>query len=247
MYDPIFNETFTMRTKDSKWWDGGHPMWNMVQRHGQKSGVYYWPGSESEVHGLRPNIWRTYNESVPFRDRVDSVIGWLTNSTFTIHLALLYFHEPDRTGHIHGPNSQEVLNKVAEMDGILGYIFQKFNENHLWETVNLIVTSDHGMTEIDLRTKSIDLSAHIDISAIEFMPDDGPITHIQAVAGREEELFSGLSSLPHMKVYKKEGIPEAWHYRNNRRILHIFGVADEGWNIFKVNMTHLSCDQLKGA
>ena len=108
------------------------------------------------------------------------------------------------------------------------------NVNKLWKTVNLLVTSDHGMAEIDPRTKSIDLSAHIDISAIDIMPDYGPITHIKAVAGREDELYNNMSSLTHMQVFKKQDIPEYWHYKNNRRILPILGVADEGWNIYKV-------------
>ena len=236
MYDPVYDEYFTMATKDSKWWDGGHPMWNMVQRHGLRSGVYYWPGSESEIRGLRPNIWRQYNESVPFKARVDTVIEWLTtnSSEDAIDLAMLYFHEPDATGHTYGPNSQEILDKVTEMDGILGYLISKFNESGLWNTVNLIVTSDHGMTDIDPKTKSIDLSQIIDISAIGIMPDYGPVTHIQAVSGREDKLYNNLTSLQHVKVYKKEDIPEEWHYKNNRRILPILAVADEGWNIYKV-------------
>ena len=235
MYDPVFNETFTMSTKDTKWWDAGHPLWNMVQRHGLRSGVYYWPGSEARVRGLLPNIYRAYNQSVPFKPRVDTVMDWLSNKAHNIDLAMLYFHEPDYTGHQFGPNSNQVLDKVKYMDGILGYIIQKLNESNLLETVNLLITSDHGMTDIDPRNRHIDLSEHIDVSAIDLMPDDGPITHIQAVAGREDELYQNLTRLPHMRVFKKEDIPDEWHYRNNRRILPILGVADEGWMIFKVN------------
>lgn len=239
MYDPVFNETFTMGTTAGKWWDEGHPLWNLVQRHGLKSAVYFWPGSESEIRGLRPNIWRPYNESVPFKVRVDTVISWLNNSSYVIDLALLYFNEPDTTGHMYGPDSQEVLQKVADMDEILGYIFDKLNETGLLDTVNLIVTSDHGMVAIDPRNKAIDLSEHIDISAIAIMPDDGPVTHIQAVSGREDELYNNLSTISHMQVFKKEDIPDKWHYKNNRRILPILGVADEGWMIYK-NQSRLS-------
>ena len=235
MYDPVFNETFNLRTKDSKWWDGGFPMWNLVQKHGLRSGVYYWPGSESEVRGLRPNIWREYNESVPFRPRVETVVDWLTNSKHGVDLVLLYFHEPDFTGHRYGPNAQEVLDKVSEMDEVLGYIVEWFNSNKLWDTVNLLVTSDHGMVDVDPINKSIDLAAHIDISAIDIMNDFGPITHIRAVAGREDELYNNMSTLTHMQVFKKQDIPEYWHYKNHRRILPILGVADEGWSIFKVS------------
>ena len=75
------------------------------------------------------------------------------------------------------------------MDEILGYIVQKFDIEGLWSNTHLIVTSDHGMAAVDVRNRNIDLSKLIDISAKKRMPDDGPITHIEAVQGREEELY----------------------------------------------------------
>ena len=166
---------------------------------------------------------------------METVVDWLTNSTHGVDLVLLYFHEPDFTTHRYGPSAQEVLDKVSEMDGVLGYIVEKFNSNKLWDTVNLLVTSDHGMVDVDPINKSIDLAAHIDISAIDTMNDFGPITHIRAVDGREDELYNYMSTLTHMKVFKKQDIPEYWHYKNHRRILPILGAADEGWSIFKVS------------
>lgn len=35
------------------------------------------------------------------------------------------------------------------MDEILGYLVQKLKENDLENEVNVIVTSDHGMVEVD--------------------------------------------------------------------------------------------------
>ena len=236
MYDPVFDEIFGMGTKDTKWWDAGNPLWVEVQRHRLRSGVYYWPGSEAIIKGLRPNIYRAYDQSVPFRPRIDTVIDWLTNSSHNIDFAMLYFHEPDLTGHMFGPDSQAVRNKVTEMDGILGYIIEQFNANNLWSTTHLMITSDHGFAEIDLQSRSIDLSKYIDTSAILRMPDDGPITHIEAVSGRENELYRNLSVIPHLRVYKKQDIPDRWHYKDNRRILPILGVAEEGWWITKVRL-----------
>lgn len=34
-----------------------------------------------------------------------------------------------------------------------------------------------------------------------------------------------------MKVYKKENIPDIYHYKNNIRVRSVLLVADEGWNI----------------
>ena len=240
MYDPVFDEVFGMSTKDTKWWNAGNPLWVEVQRHGLKSGVYFWPGSEAEILGLRPNIWKAYDQSVPFKPRVDTVVDWLMNTTHGVDFAMLYFHEPDYTGHRFGPDSQEVRNKVSYMDEILGYIVQKFDIEGLWSNTHLIVTSDHGMAAVDMRNRSIDLSKLIDISAIKRIPDDGPITHIEAVQGKEEELYRNLSVIPHMRVYKKQDIPDRWHYKHNRRILPLLGVAEEGWMIIKVTVYQLS-------
>ena len=235
MYDPTFNEVFRLNTKDSKWWNAGNPLWVEVQRHGLKSGVYFWPGSESIIRGLRPNIFKIYDRSVPFHQRVDTVVDWLSNTTHGVDLAMLYFGEPDYTGHRFGPDSQEIRNKVSEMDNILGYIIEKFDDNTLWSNTHLIVTSGHGMTGVDYRNRAIDISRYVDMSAILRMPDSGPITHIEAVQGREEELYRNMTSIPHMRTFKKQDIPAEWHYKHNRRILPILGVADEGWMIVKVN------------
>ena len=51
---------------------------------------------------LRPNIYFPYNESVDFNVRMDTVGQRLSKGN--INLAMLFFDEPDRTGHIYGPN-----------------------------------------------------------------------------------------------------------------------------------------------
>lgn len=237
MYDPVYDEWFSMSTKDPKWYAGGNPLWNEVQRHGLKSGVYFWAGSEMEIGGMRPNIYTHYNYRVSFKTRVDVSIDWLSNSSHGMDLVMLYFNEPDHTGHVHGPESQEVKNKVAYMDSILGYIIEKLNNHSLWSSVHLIVTSDHGMTDVDLHNRTIDLAQYVDLSAIRRMStSSGPISSIEPAPGREDDLFKNLSAIPHLRAFKKQDIPEKWHYKNNRRILPIFILADEGWTIVKVNI-----------
>jgi hypothetical protein len=66
-----------------------------------------------------------------------------------------------------------------------------------------------------------------------------PVWSILPKPGFEEQVFQTLSKASktmNFTVYKKDQIPEEYHYRNNRRILPIFIVADEGWDIYQ-NMT----------
>ena len=235
MYDPELNETFNMGTKDTKWWDGGEPLWVTVRKAGLYSATYFWPGSEAEIRGFRPNIYKPYKESTSFEERIDTVIKWLTRTSPRTDFAMLYFHEPDHTGHVFGPNSDDVLQKISYMDGILGYISNRLDEKHLWDSVNVIVTSDHGMTEIDVENKYIDLSSYVDREAILQVPSTGPTANILVAPGMVDEVVRNLSNVEHLEVYKREDIPEHWHYSNNRRILDVVAVAEEGWTIVKVN------------
>ena len=150
-------------------------------------------------------------------------------------VATLYFHEPDYTGHKYGPDSEEVLQKVEEMDGVLGYLMEQFDRNNLWNSLNLIVTSDHGMTNVDHKNKAIDITQLASVrDSIDFTIGGGPIMNIMP-KGNVTDLVNRLSAynMP-MQVYLKKDIPEYWHNKNNRRVLPVVAVADEGWSIVKV-------------
>ena len=39
--------------------------------------MYFWPGSEAEIRGVRPTEYHPYDDAVPFEDRVDAAAEWL--------------------------------------------------------------------------------------------------------------------------------------------------------------------------
>ncbi|XP_046360522.2 ectonucleotide pyrophosphatase/phosphodiesterase family member 5-like [Haliotis rufescens] len=229
MYDPVFNSTFSMRTHEPRWWNGGEPLWVTAKKQGLKTGTYYWPGSEVEIRGVRPDYWLNYSDHTPYKERVDTVIDWF--KTKGVQMATLYYPEPDHTGHVSGPDSPQIIQKVKEMDGILGYLVQKMKDNGLENEVNLIVTSDHGMTSIS-KTRSLDLQSYLNNSDIVRVPSVGPVAHIQPVAGREDAVMALLRNVSHITAFKKDDIPDHFHYKNNRRIMPIIAIADEGWMIY---------------
>lgn len=234
MFDPVFNRTFTMRTTESRWWSAGEPIWITARKNNLTSATYFWPGSEVEIQNLRPNIWLKYDKKKPFKPRVDQVIKWLTKEN--INMVTLYFFEPDMTGHIHGPNSPEVLEKVKEMDDVLGYLLCQLDSHDLTNQVNLIVTSDHGMTEMNKAKQTIDVTKHVNMSLVQYIPNSGAICHVLPKPNKTMEVYMMLKDAhPNMTVYLKEDLPERYHYKNNRRVLPIVLVADEGWNITPVS------------
>lgn len=231
MYDPEFNETFNPRTMVSKWWNGGEPIWITAVKQGLKSATYFWPGSEAEIRGLRPTLYKKY-ANVDVQDQIDTVTDWLKGD---IDLAVMYNPQPDKAGHTYGPNAPELREKVQDVDLAVGYLLDKLEEKNLSSEVNLVLTSDHGMTEIDFQEKRIEIASLVNLSDIVRKSDKGPLMHITPVEGKLESVYQALSKSDKMTVYKKEDIPEFWHYKNNRRVMPILCVADEGWSVLWVS------------
>nr|XP_039260600.1 ectonucleotide pyrophosphatase/phosphodiesterase family member 5-like isoform X4 [Styela clava] len=125
-YDPVFDEIFNMSSprslNDSRFW-GGEPVWITNELQGGTSGVYYWPGCGANIKGIRPthcvNIVDITNSSLNmWKHRTDTVIGWLDDLENDVNLAMLYFGEPDVSGHRYGPNAPEIVQKIQLCDAI---------------------------------------------------------------------------------------------------------------------------------
>lgn len=51
----------------------------------------------------------------------------------------------------------------------------------------------------------------------------------------DKQLLEALSGIEHMQVMLREDIPERFHLKNNRRVMPLFAMADEGWTITDVS------------
>ncbi|XP_078398132.1 bis(5'-adenosyl)-triphosphatase enpp4 isoform X1 [Cetorhinus maximus] len=215
--------------KDQFWWNEATPIWITNQQQGHKSGGVMWPGTDVSIHNTTPSYYLKYDRNVTFNERVNHIIEWLSNSTEPINFGALYWEEPDATGHHYGPDSQELKKMLKEVDNHIGYLIDQLQKTGLWNTINVIITSDHGMAQCS-KKKVIELDncigrgnytevTHSPVTAIL------PLTDINYVY----KLLSNCDS--HMKVYLKEDIPDRFHYKHNERIQPILLVADEGWTI----------------
>jgi predicted AlkP superfamily pyrophosphatase or phosphodiesterase len=234
MYDPEFNATFTLRDRqaveDGRWW-GGEPLWVTTEKQGQISASLFWPGSEAEIKGIRPTYWERFDSSLPYTKRVEKVLSWLDLAVKERPtLITLYFEEPDSQGHANGPNSSQVKDAIHKVDNALGNLLQGLRERGILEDINIIIVSDHGMTDIS-KEKIIFLDEYVNLSDIDVI-DWSPVTGIRPHEGRQEVVYKSLlEAHPHLSVYRKEEIPERFHYRSNSRIAPIIAIADEGWSI----------------
>uniref|UniRef100_A0A674JF86 Ectonucleotide pyrophosphatase/phosphodiesterase 7 n=1 Tax=Terrapene triunguis TaxID=2587831 RepID=A0A674JF86_9SAUR len=149
-----------------------------------------------------------------------------------LDLVTLYFGEPDSTGHKYGPESQERKNMVSQVDRAVGYLRRSIKDNGLESTLNLIITSDHGMetvikeNEIHLRTVQ-----NFSFQDIQFeLLDYGPNGLLVPKANKLDQVYQALKNAhPKLHVYKKEEFPKRFHYANNTRLTPLMVYSDPGY------------------
>ncbi|XP_020849539.1 bis(5'-adenosyl)-triphosphatase ENPP4 isoform X1 [Phascolarctos cinereus] len=232
MYDAETQKRFSeSKDKDPFWWNEATPIWvtNELEEN-RTSAAAMWPGTDVAIHNTTPSYFMNYNSSVTFDERLDNIAKWLNNSDPLVTFATLYWEEPDASGHKYGPEDKEQMSVVLkEVDNHVGHLVHKLKTLGLWESLNVIITSDHGMTQCS-KDKMIKLDACIDRSSYTIVDT----TPVAAILPKENQtyVFKKLEHCnTHMKVYLKDGIPERFHYQHNKRIQPVLLVADEGWTI----------------
>ena len=234
MYDPEMDARFRLSDReavgDGRWW-GGEPIWVTAEEQGLTAAAFFWPGTESPIQGVRPTFWNEFDASIPNADRVAQVLAWLdlpeeSRPTFVT----LYFEDVDNAAHRWGTDHEETRAAIRTVDSALGWLLEGLDERGITDQVNLVVASDHGMADIS-RDRMIFLDDYADLSGVD-MIDYDPVAALRPATQEIDAVYGALAGAhPHLSVYKRESIPERYHYRDNPRIQPIIAVADEGWSI----------------
>lgn len=187
MFDPVLNQSFSMETAsmyDSRWWEEAVPIWETNQRAGGRSGAVMWPGSDVEIHGMYPSRYLPYNASVPFETRVEQIIEWFSGpEEEAVDFGVLYWEEPDESGHNLGPESSLMDVVIADIDDKLGYLRNELRKAGLYERINLVVTSDHGMTQLST-DKIVELDEYVPRELYTWV-DKSPVVGILPKEGKK--------------------------------------------------------------
>jgi predicted AlkP superfamily pyrophosphatase or phosphodiesterase len=216
---------------DPRWWEG-EPIWVAAERQGRRVAAFFWPGTETAINGVRPTWWRRYDGSVPNTERVAQLLEWLSLPADSAPaLVITYFGDVDRAGHDFGPDAAETNAAIARVDSAIGALVDGIERHGLTGKVNLVVVSDHGMTPVATE-RTIYLDDYLDLSRVEVI-DWSPVAALAPRGGADPQaLYRSLHGRhPRLTVYRREEIPERYHYRAHRRIAPVIAVADEGWLI----------------
>ena len=210
---------------------GGEPIWVTAESQNVISASYFWVGSEAVIKGQQPTYLKKYNQKVSFESRIDSVISWYSKPVQSRpRLILLYFHEPDWTGHEYGPNSNETISQIENMDNVFGNLILKISKLSIYNNLNIIIVSDHGMTDVK-PDRTIDLSLVTDLSNMR-VNGSGPTVFISSESKKQlKQTYKQLKNIDNADVYWKQNIPKRFHYRNHVRIPDLLVLANEGWSL----------------
>ncbi|HHU99580.1 MAG TPA: ectonucleotide pyrophosphatase/phosphodiesterase [Bacteroidales bacterium] len=208
---------------------GGEPVWVTARKQGMKSASFYWVGSEAPVQGIQPDYWKPYDDEVPFGDRVDTVLKWLSMPiNKRPHLVTLYFEEPDAVSHGYGPVSPETAAMVRSLDSLIGVLRTGLGKLPNAADINLIVLSDHGMTEVD-NSRYNYIFDTLPQRMVKRIYGGNPVWAIEPAEGKSDSLLILLNVQRGMKAWKRNELPAHLHYGTHLRIPEILLVADPGW------------------
>uniref|UniRef100_A0A8C0JKF6 glycerophosphocholine cholinephosphodiesterase n=1 Tax=Canis lupus dingo TaxID=286419 RepID=A0A8C0JKF6_CANLU len=214
MWDPNTNKSFDIGVnRDSLmplWWNGSEPLWVTLTKAKRKVYMYYWPAGEASLDLVSP--------PAPSRSgRAD--------------LAAVYHERIDVEGHHYGPSSPQRKDALRAVDTVLKYMTKWIQERELQDHLNVIIFSDHGMTDIFWMDKVIELTQYISLSDLQQVKDRGPVVSLWPAPGKHSEVYNKLRTVEHMTVYEKEAIPSRFYYKKGKFVSPLTLVADEGWFI----------------
>ncbi|XP_061163269.1 glycerophosphocholine cholinephosphodiesterase ENPP6-like [Saccostrea echinata] len=211
----------------SIWWDDAEPVWITAEKEGKKSYFFYWPGCEVTIRGRKPTLCVDYKLSLipEFEYSLQETLKLLHNDT--ADLIGIYLEAPDHYGHKFGVDSQNLTTLLQDIDNSLQSFRQRLTSLNLQNDANIMIFSDHGMTNI---TKMVNITDVLDLQDIKVILSEVPYVSIWPMNGKLEKVYNDLvtANKPNVTVYKKELIPDRYRLKNHPRTAPIVIEADSG-------------------
>ena len=192
-------------------WIEAEPLWIAAERQHVPAAVFFWVGSESEWHGRAATFRMTpFDNKIPESRKVEQILAWIDlPPAQRPGLIMSWWHGCDGVGHEKGPNSPEIAKQLAAQDRELAKLFNGLDQRGAWAYTTVIVTADHGMTEVreiaDVQSpldRACIAAAHIDFGGGEaqiYLADKRQLA--QALAA-----YAGAS---HLHAYASDAQPPA--------------------------------------
>lgn len=142
------------------------------------------------------------------------------------HLIMWYMEEPDGVGHRATPDSSATLSTVEHLDRILGDFFAEARRLDIFDQIDFIVLSDHGMATY-YPENYVNLNDYLPRDSFDYVFDGVP-TLLYPKPTYTDSAYAILKRVPRVTVWRKNEIPEKFVYGKNPRIGDLFVLPDIG-------------------
>ncbi|OXA50136.1 glycerophosphocholine cholinephosphodiesterase ENPP6 [Folsomia candida] len=223
-------------TKLPFWWKFVEQIWTTVTKAGRKVSLANWARCDVPFNGILPEVCTGYvyqDVNTHFRDDLLNALKRLQNG---FSLAMVYDDLIDHVGHKFGPDSNELKLTLVHRDAQIRELLMAIQMSGMANKINVIITSDHGMTSLDKTVKRIYLEEFVNMGDVHRVVDYGTVVSIAAEKDRSAALAQSLAAIPSagVLVYSKDDIPEELHYKRGTFALDFLLVAKPGYFIVGV-------------
>ena len=232
MTDPTTDQLFTLASRQAVenpfWWTQTTPIWTNLRQQGGIASAMFWPGSEVEINGDRPNDWVRYEHGMSHDKRIEYLLTWLSRGeALRPNLATLYLSDVDSAGHEFGPDSDQVRDAVAKVDLTIGKLIDAISNLGLKERTTFVIVSDHGMANTP-PDKSIDVSQLLNDFPKAKWEWQGATSAVRLNGENGLQVLNALSQQANLDCYEKSKLPERFKFGAHPRIPEIVCVSEMG-------------------
>ena len=204
-------------SSDTRWLQA-EPLWISAERQGVTSATYFWVGSEQDWRGQRSRYRHApFDGSRPEQDKAAQIVEWLRlPAAERPRLIMSYWRGADRVGHRYGPASKRVDRALAQQDQVLQDLLAELDALDRWDTLTLILVSDHGMIAsgdylpVRETLRDAGIQAQVVGQALAHVFLDDPAQQPAAAAA-----LSGLH--PALTVTPGNALPTQWRLQHPQR------------------------------
>ncbi len=220
------------------------PIWNTAVRQGLRVASLDWVLSHAQTGPYSADYFDPeYQRGLSNEERLRRLLDILLTDEHSEPLRLLmgYTVGPDSPGHRFGPDSDEVVSAVEEIDAILGRHYEElvefWNENMAPDDeLYFTVTSDHGMSEVHTLVHPDHLTGLSDREDVRLITSAN-IAHVyldsELSPGQRDELveetLDRLAEFGFVRAYTRESLPAEWGYDHPSRTGDLLIVLESGY------------------
>lgn len=231
-YDPATGDKFSLFDDNStgmaKWWTS-EPIWTTAEKAGLRTAQFLWARCDVPIDGVTTHFCEHFVK-IPGTEIFETNIQRaLQKFDEGFEFVQVYTEDTDHNGHNYGPDSEEVRQAMRGFDGVLVQLMAGLEERGLLDRVNIVIVSDHGMTNTAPETtERHEIDDYLDTALVEHLADKGAFMNIKVTPGNVDAVYSQVSQIPGVRAYKHADIPDRFHYKDSPYIHDIILLADKG-------------------